>query len=1385
MVKIRGSVMSSKKFKIIAFILILTLLVTIVPSCRPVLAAESYLAIIPKVLHSSQTEEFSLALFKGESLVSGNVEVALLEEGVEILSIEKSITGKGTIELEIPDIEDGDYEILVKGAGFEDKATVKVEKGFLTFLETDKPIYKPGQTIYIRLFTLNDELKPIKELVTIEVLDAKGIKIFRSQVNTDDYGMASLELPLSDEPNLGVWEITASTEKSKAQLDVRVEEYVLPKYEVKVELPRQWFLVDEAITGNIFAEYSFGKPVKGELEIIASRYVGQWEEYTTFSKAIDGETDFELPAVGYVAGTPAAAGMGNVILDIIVKETATGYEEKTSILLTVAQSPLNIQIIPEGAVFKPGLPFNFLLITENPANEPLDAKLDVKVTYLSAEYEEVGTEQKEVDTSNGKALVEITPPQKAVALIIETFELTPLSSVEPAEASKVITASYSPSGNFIHLEQVSDGIPQIGQEIVFHVNSTREAANFYYEVVSRGSVVFTDFTRSHEIAFEVTPLMAPSSRLLVYQILPNSEVAADYLPFKVIAEYPHSIKIEFSKEEATPGEEIDIDIETEGGAKVGISVVDKSVFILAENRLNLQQVFDELERLYMQPQVELHEVTIYPLITTKGAMDVFDDAGVVVLSNNKIPEGEEYQAEDQNIIFERLWEFFGGDMVVMEEAGVVPPAPVIKGAEDQTSGLAEVERVRQFFPETWLWEEIIVDADGKISIPVTVPDTITTWMLHAIAISKEAGLGMTEDELVAFQPFFLKVDLPYSAIRGEEFPVKVAVYNYLEQPQEVLVQIEEEGWFELLDDSAKSVNIATNDIGGVEFLIKPDGLGFNELKLTAQSTEAADAVIKTLLIQPEGVPREFVDNLIISEDNPQVVDTSIPEFAIPDSGRAYITLTSSFLTQTIEGLEGLIQMPFGCGEQNMIVFAPDVYITKYLQESGQLKPEIMAKAEKLMITGYQRQLTYRRNDGSFSAFGQSDEEGSLFLTAFVLKSFAQAKELIFIDDAILNEAIDWLKSYQNSNGSFEPVGFVHHQEMLGGLKGKDALTAYTAIALMEAGEGTSSARAVGYLEDILNELDDPYTVAITAYALELAGSDKSDDAYQMLMELAQEDENGLHWGSGGDVFQPKYTMEYNQSADIETTAYATLALIKKGDAFNASRAAKWLVSQRNAYGGFGSTQDTVVALQALTEYSTGTRADVDLTINVESSEFSKEIRITQENFDVLQVVEVPISDQVEITAQGKGEAICQVVRRFNLPQAEAGEGILKISVDYDTTEVMVNDLVTVSVELEFNPPQPMEAGMVVLDVSVPTGFTPVMESIADVVEREEKIKRYETAGRKVIFYIENMLPGDSLTFSFKVQAMFPVKAKGVSSQAYSYYQPDIRGETLGEDVTVN
>jgi CD109 antigen len=1383
----------SKKLGVLSLILVIAILLPWLPACKPVVAATGYTAVIPAILQAGSKQTVSVNLFAGQAPAAGKVQLALLKDGKQIAQSQSNIKGNGEIQLNIPDVAEGEYTIQVKSDNFQDEAKVTIQNNYLVFLETDKPIYKPGQTMQIRTMTLDSGLKPTSENVVVEILDAKGIKIYRNEAKTDDFGMASLELPISQEPNLGTWKLTATTPKTKTQLDVRVEEYVLPKYEVNVDLPKDWFLVNEPIKGKVTAEYSFGKPVKGELHIVATKYVGTWQDFSTLDIDIDGEADFTITAANYVAGVPAAGGQGNVKLTFSVIEQSTGYQEKSDKLLTVAQSSLNLEIIPSGSTFKPKLPYSFMVVTKTPDNKLVESTVKATITYLDDKLQAVKTENKTINTVKGKAIIEINPPSNGVALTIQC-------NAEGAQAYKAIESAYSPTSNFIHLEQTSEGTPQVGNTIKFWVYSTKEATNFYYEVLSRGQVVFSDFTKGHEISFQTTPDMAPSAKLLVYQILPNAEVAADYLPFEVTAEYPQNVQISTSTTEAKPGDEISINIQTEGQAEVGLVAVDKSVFILAENRMNLQQVFDELEKLYMNPQAEIHEVNIYEGIDIRGAQDVFKDAGVIVLSNNKIPAGKEIKSQmmmEDGVIWGRNEALAGGKALPQgAQAPMVTPSPTSLSGLQHGPGqdLAEVQRVRQFFPETWIWDTIKTASNGKGSVKVTVPDTITTWMLRAVALSKNNGLGIAESQLKVFQPFFLTVDLPYSVVRSEEFPVKVAVYNYLDQPQNINIQIESADWFQLLDESAKSITLAANEIGSAEFKIKPVQLGTNGVKISARSPQAADAVIKTVIVEAEGVPQEMVDNLSLSNGKSLRVNTAVPDLAIEGSARAYLAVTSSFLAQTIDGLESLLQMPFGCGEQNMIVFAPDVYITKYLQESGQLKPEIMAKAEKLMLTGYQRELTYMRQDGSFSAFGENDKEGSLWLTAFVLKCFSEAKGLIYIDDDILNQAKSWILSHQNTDGSFDSVGFVHHQEMLGGLKGKTALTAYVAIALLKAGDTAGASKAINYLESQLDETEDAYAVALLTYALELANSPEKDKAYDKLMKLAKEDENGLYWGDD-PIVQPSESSNPGlkmmpirpeaQTSGIETTGYATLALINHGDALNASRAAKWLVSKRNAHGGYSSTQDTVVALQALIEQASGARADVDLTVEVKSASKTKEVKIQSSNFDILQIVEIPVNEDIDISVTGKGEAIAQVVRRFNLPDTDqTPEDILKIDVNYDSNEVEVNDQVKVSVEVTFNPPEPIEAGMTVLDIAVPTGFSAVKESIEKVVSQQPKIKRYDISGRKVIFYIENLLPGDTVSFDFRVQALYPVKAKGVTSQAYSYYQPEISSESLSEDITI-
>ena len=1325
---------------------------------------DSYVAVVPSVLTSGQTNTVSVSLFDGDNPARGTVRLALAERvtGLVLAEAAQYVTGNAAMSVDIPTLDDGAYEMRLAGEGdggssFERAAEVRVRAAQpLLFLETDKPIYKPGQPMHFRVIRLNHDLRPLAGPVTVEVMDAKGSKVYRQTLAVDQFGMADATLPLSSEPNLGVWKLTAESGEQIAQLDVRVEEYVLPKYEVRLEMPRDWVLVSEDVVGTVSAEYSYGKPVRGEVVVVAYRYVGVWEEFARFVGAIDGSIEFELPPVGYVAGTPAEGGDGNLRLDITVREPSTGYVEQTTRLITVAESSVDLRLIPESSHFKPGLPFSVLLVAETPDNRPIDANGTVKVTYYDEELATITEEILYASKMSGSKLLQLQPPDGAVALEFD-------ARAAGERAFLALSAGFSPSGNFIHVEQIGETSLEVGSRATFRVHSTSRSRATYYEVTARGRVVYSGVEYTPKIEVDLTPEMAPSARLLVYKVLPNNEVAADYIPFEVDSNYPMRVDVDFGVEQAAPGDELDISVKADGQARVGLAAVDRSVFILAENRLNLRQVFDELERLYSEPRAEIHLERLPTIVESPGAADAFRQAGLIVLSDKMVPEGAEFSRPVQAMAEATAIQIM---MAMAAPAAVAAPATV------EDTQLAEVQRVRQFFPETWLWTDVMTDDTGRASLPVTTPDSITTWKMRAVGVSPEHGLGIGDAELVVLQPFFLQLDLPYSAIRGEEFPVRVSLYNYLDTTQEFFVELEESEDFALLSDGAETVTVEPNDVGGVEFDIRLTELGSVPIEVTARSREAADAVIERLLVEPEGVEHEVVHNAVVPAGQRLQFEVAAPADAIPGSGRAFVNLSGSYVAQTLDGLENLLQMPYGCGEQNMILFAPNIYVARYLEATGQVKPEVMARAEFLMTTGYQRELIYRRSDGSFSAFGQSDPQGSLWLTAFVLKSFAQANGLIYVDESVLADAREWIRSHQRSDGSFEPVGFVHHRELLGGLQGNTALTAYVAVALMEAGDFDAAGRALSFLESRLEGIDDQYAMSIAAYALALGDSPMSSSAYERLMEMAVTEDDGLRWG---DV------------AAVETTGYATLALLQRGDVLNASRATRWLVGQRNPHGGFGSTQDTVVGLQALIESAQSARFDVDSVVELTTGEWSHVVAVNESNADVVQKVEIPEGEVLRLESAGSGEVVVQVVQRFNMPEVGIQEvERFQIDVDYSAEHVAVDDLIDITSRLTFAPPpgEEADAGMIVLDVAVPTGFEPVSETVGALVERVPQVKRFDITGRKVILYIEDLSMGEGLELEFQARARYPVRAQPVTSQVYSYYQPHWRSETLGASVVV-
>lgn len=57
------------------------------------------------------------------------------------------------------------------------------------------------------------------------------------------------------------------------------------------------------------------------------------------------------------------------------------------------------------------------------------------------------------------------------------------------------------------------------------------------------------------------------------------------------------------------------------------------------------------------------------------------------------------------------------------------------------------------------------------------------------------------------------------------------------------------------------------------------------------------------------------------------------------------------LGRALQNLDRLLQMPYGCGEQNIALLASDVYILQYLKDTQQLTPDITAKSTSFLTNG--------------------------------------------------------------------------------------------------------------------------------------------------------------------------------------------------------------------------------------------------------------------------------------------------------------------------------------------------------------------------------------------------------------------------------------------------
>uniref|UniRef100_A0A8C7TCF8 Alpha-macroglobulin receptor-binding domain-containing protein n=1 Tax=Oncorhynchus mykiss TaxID=8022 RepID=A0A8C7TCF8_ONCMY len=413
-----------------------------------------------------------------------------------------------------------------------------------------------------------------------------------------------------------------------------------------------------------------------------------------------------------------------------------------------------------------------------------------------------------------------------------------------------------------------------------------------------------------------------------------------------------------------------------------------------------------------------------------------------------------------------------------------------------------------------------------------------------------------------------------------------------------------------------------------------------------------DTVTKSLLVKAEGTEKTDTYNWLLcptGETLTEEVELQLPKNVVDGSDRISLSVLGDILGRALKNLDGLLQMPYGCGEQNMALLAPNIYILEYLRNTEQLTPAIRDKANKFLTSGYQRQLNYKHFDGAYSTFGQGS--GNTWLTAFVLRSFGKAQSFIYIDPAQMKEPTSWLESQQGKHGCFVRLGKLFNNRMKGGVTDEVTLTAYITASMLELNMSVSDPVLYGSLSCLKNstsDLSNTYTTALLAYTFTLAGDmETRAQLLQHLDTVAIRERGLLHW--------TQTSSETSASLAVEISSYVLLASLSASplsttDLGYASHIVRWLVRQQNAYGGFSSTQDTVVALQALALYSTRVFSrEGTSTVTVQSPSGGQHLFNVNQNNKLLYQESALQDTEGKYTVEVKGSACASVQLPSLLP----------------------------------------------------------------------------------------------------------------------------------------
>ncbi|KAI8750774.1 BgC3-1.p1, partial [Biomphalaria glabrata] len=1176
------------------------------------------------------------------------------------------------------------------------------------FIQTDKPIYTPRQTVKFRIIALDEYQRLTKYPIKVDIKNPQGVILERMRYSAEDaFKSQEFELPKDTPP--GIWTISANLEglgqlySLAHTVAFEVREYVLPRFSAVFKIDTDVITMDTTwIRMNVTAKYVYGQPVVGKVEM----RLGTWDENSSVTlipsasyrgELINGVFKRDVKRSSLFPTNESFNGVKRLYVQVNVTETATQETITIEDTSTFVSHPYyEVDFTPSKTYFKPGFPYTVHVQVKARSGRLASWVL----LYLHPKFYD--SEKHLLRESNnhvivqpldmyGKLSMEVQIPLNADRVIFSAIVMD-FAKIKFNEYILNVSKLASDINEYIVISMPTP-IQKIQRgEVILNYTKPRNLLDkITVLVIAKGYVIYTlkNITKNNNGSSTIylpTSLRgdaSPSMRIVAYYWT-MGEIIMDSLfieaPVKYCVEELYVNKGGlFSTTPLKPKDKLNIDLRGGSNMRVGLVAVDKAVLLLNDKQtLTRKLLFNELEK--HDQGTHKNNGTFEEILKSNGLQYIFLDT-VQVESDDPPPIGT--VKEDG---FDETDSF-----IAMQQA--LPP-----------------QTVRSYFPESWMFEEHVLPKSGFLRLSWPLPDSITTWSVLVVGVSANRGVCVSEPvDQIAMKMFFADVHVPYKATRLEEVKVKIAIYNFYNYTLAVQGTVTSEPGLCISSNSSQtfnsgtslktltfSMNIAAFQTASEIIKVIPLKVGELGLLVHVKSQKDEDIVKKTLHVVSEGLRvfktitfvldpeakhatfqgrthfstiRNHIDK--IKKQQFTTIDLALPKDVIKGTEfcgiSAFGDLMGDIITHGIVRSKSFVDQPLVNAEEVIGDLGPAVFALQYVNDTKLLTDELKNKGQRFLLQGITRLLNYRK-ENAFSL--HTDSSPATWLTASVVKILCHIEKanLTFIDkENLIDNAINWIMRQRREDGSLKEADPRLSQESL---QYKIMLAADVMISLLECNKDEEQEAAelimglVTFIENNIDNINNSLALAKAAYAMKLFEIDSESTAQIItkLKEFMKRDKlSRLYWSDSVIDNPPRQPIWYHQGATaaaIEATSYALLVFLDHS-MIKEEAIADWLVAQRNPSGAFIGAMDSTVAIQALTKYSqkryvlSGNavflRGNITSDIT-RSRNHLHSFKFTEENAtSPASVKNVPVGQVLEVFTEGQGLGQMHVNVEYNIP----------------------------------------------------------------------------------------------------------------------------------------